>query len=129
MSVGRAEVWIDVPPSEVWEWIKAFDGIDRWMPGIDSLSIDGDDRTIEMLGMKIKEHLVQINDTQMSTTYSIVDGVPVDSHKATISVEGSGKGSKVVWEVSVSPDEMLPVFESTYQVALEHLAKLFSEPA
>lgn len=126
MSDGKAEVLIKAPASRVWEMIKEFDGIDRWMPGIDSLSVDGDDRTIEMMGMKITEHLIEVDDVAMSTSYSIVDGVPVDSHKATISVERSGEDTLVTWEVSVAPDEMLAIFEATYQAALEHLESQFS---
>ena len=59
-------------------------------------------------------------------TYSVVEGVPIDSHTATIAVEPEGSGSKVTWSYAVVPDEMAPIFGDTYQAALNELGSKFS---
>ena len=61
-----------------------------------------------------------------SVTYSVVDGVPLDSHQATITVEPAGDGSKVTWAYAVAPDEMAPIFGDTYKAALASLENAFS---
>jgi hypothetical protein len=45
----------------------------------------------------------------------------VESHEATITVSPEGDGSKVIWDVTVTPDEMAPMLGGMYQQALEPL--------
>ena len=47
---------------------------------------EGDDRVLSMMGMTIRERLVKMDEDGRSVTYSIVDGAPVESHEATITV-------------------------------------------
>ena len=56
----------------------------------------------------------------------MIEGVPVDSHTATISVQSAGDGSKVIWAYDVRPDEMAPIFGDTYKAALATLENTFS---
>ena len=53
------------------------------------------------------------------------DGVPVTSHKATITVVPDGSASHVTWDVEVEPDEMTELMQGIYQQSLgalkEHL--------
>ena len=58
-------------------------------------------------------------------TKAVVDGVPIESHTATISVEADGDGSKVTWAYDVTPDEMAPIFGDTYKGALASLENSF----
>jgi len=79
-----------------------------------------------MFGMEIRERLLARDEDAMTISYSVVDGVPLDSHKATISVEPHGEGSKVTWSYEVTPDEMAPIFGDTYKAALASLENAFS---
>ena len=79
-----------------------------------------------MFGMEIRERLLARDDESRVITYSVVDGVPIESHSATISVEPDGDGSKVIWAYNVTPDEMAPIFGDTYQAALTTLASSFA---
>ena len=45
-----------------------------------------------MFGMEIRERLLARDDDSRVITYSVVDGVPIESHTATISVEPDGDG-------------------------------------
>ena len=50
-----------------------------------------------------------------------VDGVPVETHEATITVTGTGSGSHVTWVVESTPDEMADLMQGVYQGSLEAL--------
>src|SRR5665213_634777 len=61
------------------------------------------------------------HDATRAITYAIVDGVPVESHEATITVTPTGSGSRVTWVVDAAPDEMADLMQGVYQGSLEAL--------
>jgi carbon monoxide dehydrogenase subunit G len=118
MADARSEITVNASPETTWALVRDFHGLDSWMPGIDDLRSEGDDRVLSMMGMTIREHLVKLDEDAKALTYSITEGAPVESHEATITVSPDGDGSKVVWDVSVTPDEMAPMLGGMYQQAL-----------
>lgn len=122
MAEATAERTIDAPPEQVWAVVREFHGLDRWMPGIESLRSEGDDRILGMMGMEITERLVALDDGGRSISYSIVDGAPVESHTATITVHAAdGSTSRVTWDVAATPDEMAGLMQGIYQQSLDAL--------
>jgi hypothetical protein len=109
----------------VWEKVGDFGGLGEFFPGIESFRLEGDDRVIGMFGMEIRERLLGKDDAARTLTYSVIDGVPIDSHTATITVEEEDGGSRVIWAYNVSPDEMAPIFGDTYKAALASLGNAF----
>jgi len=97
-----------------------------FFPGIESFRLEGDDRIIGMFGMELRERLLSRDDATRTISYSLVDGVPIESHIATITVEAAGDGSKVIWAYEVVPDEMAPIFGDTYKGALAAVEAAFS---
>ena len=126
MAEGVVDVTVGAPPDEVWAKLGDFGGIGEYFPGIESCRLEGDDRVIGLFGMEIRERLMARDDATRTLTYSVVAGVPVDSHSATVTVEPEGDGSKVTWAYAVTPDEMAPVFGDSYQAALTSVENLFS---
>jgi len=121
MRTEIAEIEIDASPDDVWALAGDFGGID-WMPGIESVTVDGDDRTINTSGMTIVERLVRRDDEARTISYSIVDGpVPVESHEATISVLAAGDGSHVSYSVTTEPDDAAGFMKDVYAGALKAL--------
>ena len=118
MADARTEITVNASPDATWAVVRDFHGLASWMPGIDELVSDGDDRVLSMMGMSVRERLVNLDEDAKALTYTIVEGAPVDSHEATLTVSADGNGSKVVWDVSVTPDEMAPMFEGIYAQAL-----------
>jgi uncharacterized membrane protein len=105
MRTETVDIEIDAPADEVWAVAGDFGGIE-WMPGIESVTVDGDDRTINTSGMTIVERLVRRDDEARSLSYSIVDGpVPIESHEATITVLTAGDGTRVSYSVTTEPDD------------------------
>ena len=121
MSTATAELAMNATPDAVWELVGDFTGIGGWMPGIETCEADGDDRLIGMMGMTIREHLVNRDEDAKALTYSITDGAPVESHEATITVHDADGGSRVTWDVTATPDDMAALMQGLYQQALEAL--------
>lgn len=120
MQTETARIDIAKPADEVWALVGEFGGLDTWMAGVDSCTVEGDIRTIQTMGMTLTEQLVGRDAEGRSITYSIVgEGAPVAKHEATITVREAGDGaSEVTWDVSVEPDEAAPMFKDIYQGAL-----------
>jgi mxaD protein len=121
MGTARAEIVIDKPADVVWSVIGDFGGIAGWMPGVESCTVDGDDRFLKVMGLEVTERLQSRDDDARVLVYCIVGGVPVGNHKATISVDNEGAGSRVTWDVEVEPDDMTDVMHQMYQQSLEAL--------
>jgi mxaD protein len=114
------EINIAAAPDAVWEVAGDFGGLAAWMPGVESCEVEGDVRTIGMMGMSVQEQLTGLDAGTRSLTYSVMPGgaVPIESHSATITVHPDGAGSRVTWEVTVSPDGLQGMFEDIYQQSL-----------
>ena len=121
MGQRIAEIDINGSPDAVWAVAGDFGGIAGWMPGMDSCRVDGENRILETMGMTITEKLVAKDDARRAITYSIVDGVPIESHEATVTVTASGDGSHVTWVVNAAPEEMADLMHAVYQQSLEAL--------
>jgi carbon monoxide dehydrogenase subunit G len=121
MAQRTAEIDINGSPDTVWALAGDFGGIAGWMPGMDSCRVEGDNRILDTMGMTITEKLVAKDDAARAITYSIVDGVPIESHEATITVTPAGDGSHVTWVVDAAPDEMADLMLAVYQQSLESL--------
>jgi hypothetical protein len=95
------------------------------MPGVESCVVDGDVRTIGMMGIEVKEQLREIDDSARRISYSVVESPMsnMESHLATIAVEPEGAGSHVTWSVAVSPDELLGLFVPIYEGSVVELKK------
>jgi mxaD protein len=126
MAAGAVDVTIAATPDEVWKKVGDFAGVAEFFPGIESFRLEDDDRIIGMFGMEIRERLLARDEENRVLTYSVVDGVPIETHTATISVEPDGDGSLVIWAYDVTPDEMAPIFGDTYKGALAALENGFS---
>ena len=117
MGKAEADINIKADPDKVWAVVSNFGGLDQWLPGVESCRQEGDDRHLEMMGMKITEHLVRKDDTGRQLVYGITDGVPVQHHQATITVAAAGDGSNVTWEVDTD-DAMTEMMSQVYQQGL-----------
>ena len=121
MGQRTAQIDIEGSPDAVWALAGDFGGIAGWMPGMESCRVEGDNRILDTMGMTITETLPSKDDAARAITYAIVDGVPVESHEATVTVTASGDGSHVTWVVDATPDEMADLMQSVYQQSLEAL--------
>jgi carbon monoxide dehydrogenase subunit G len=127
MTQGSVDVTVDASPDAVWAKLGDFGGVGDFFPGIESFRLEGEDRIIGMFGMEIRERLLSRDDATRTLSYSVVGGVPLESHTATITVEPAGDGSKVTWAYDVEPAEMAPIFGDTYKGALAAVEAIFTD--
>jgi carbon monoxide dehydrogenase subunit G len=125
MAEGKAEVSIDRSPDEVWKLVREFGGLDEWMPGVESCIVEGDVRTIGMMGIEVKEQLRSVDEAARRISYSVVESPMgnLESHLATIAVDPEGIGSHVTWSVDVVPDDLLGLFVPIYEGSVVELKK------
>jgi carbon monoxide dehydrogenase subunit G len=123
MAIGTAQIDINGSADDVWSLVGDFGGIAEWMPGIDSCRVEGENRILETMGMTITEALVAKDDAARVLTYSIVDGVPIETHQGVVTVTPNGATTHVTWAVDALPDEMVTLLTTTYQAALDELKK------
>jgi carbon monoxide dehydrogenase subunit G len=125
MASGKAEISIDRSPDEVWKLLREFGGLADWMPGVDTCVVDGDVRTLGMMGMEVKERLEKLDDDNRVIAYSLFEApIPnLESHLCTISVSPEGNGSHVTWAVEVAPDDLLGIFLPIYEGSIGEIKK------
>ena len=118
-AMGHAQAEIDIarPPDDVWAVVSDFGSLDRWLQGVDSCRLEGEDRVISMMNMDITETLRKKDDDARQLVYGITAGVPVEFHEATITVAPSGDGSNVTWAVDTD-DAMTEMMIGIYQQGL-----------
>ena len=126
MAEGSVETTVAAPADQVWAVVGDFAAAGDLFPGLESFRMEGDDRIIGMFGLEIREHLIARDDAARSISYSVVDGVPLEHHRATMTVVADGPGAKVTWAFDVEPESMAPIFADTYTKALEVLVARFA---
>ncbi len=125
MASALAEVSIDRSPDDVWKLLREFGGIAEWMPGVETCTVEGDVRTIGLMGMQVKEQLRGLDEDARAISYSLIES-PIgnlESHLVTIAVAPEGSGSHVTWSVEVTPDELLGLFQPMYEGAVLEIKK------
>jgi carbon monoxide dehydrogenase subunit G len=121
MASGSTEVLIDRSPDDVWKLLREFGSLAEWMPGVETCTVEGDVRTLGMMGMQVKEQLRKLDDDNRTIAYSLIESPMgnLESHTATISVTPEGSGSHVTWEVDVKPDDLLAIFVPIYEGSVQ----------
>jgi carbon monoxide dehydrogenase subunit G len=127
MASAKAEASIARNPDDVWTAVRDFGGLVGFMPGIDSCTVEGDVRTVGTMGISLKEQLRDLDDDTRRISYSIIESpmTTLVSHLVTIAVDAEGDGTHLTWTVEVEPDDLLPLFQGTYEGAVTALKKKF----
>ena len=123
-------VVLPATPDEVWAVVGDTGGVHRWIPGIDSSSVDGEVRTaIFDDGSPAHERIVEHDDARRTYTYSYLDGpLPLDAYESTITVgpELDGDGALFVWNATLSATpEVVTAVEGLYDAGIARLQEIF----
>lgn len=138
---GFVSKTVDLPASagEVWALVGDFNGLPRWNPGVErsDLSNGGKRRTLTLkVGGSVVEDLLHRDETARTISYSIIEsGVPVSSHRATMSVVDLGpKRCTVHWRCEFEPKgvdaaTVEGIFSTILDRGLSQLAERFGVKA
>jgi carbon monoxide dehydrogenase subunit G len=123
MAASEVAVTVARPAAEVWSVVSDFGGIGQWMPGIDACELRGDERVLSLGGMTVVERDLGVDPVRRVARYGIVGGdIALTRHEASVEVLEDPEGCRIRWSFEVEPEELLGVFQQTYQRALEALA-------
>jgi len=103
--MAHTSVKLSIPAAaeQVWETLRDFGGIKRWVPGVASLSLSGAGvgavRTITFDdGSKSVERLESLNDASRSLAYAILESsLPVAGYIGSLTVKDLPVGCEVEW--------------------------------
>lgn len=121
MTASTVSERYTAPPEAAWLLVGDFAGLGKVFEDVDDLVVVDDVRTFNLMGMRMTERLVSRDELTRTITYSIIDGVPVDAHEASIRVEPHESGCEITWSVTAEPEAAQPLFADAYRRALVSL--------
>jgi mxaD protein len=89
---------VDASPDAAWAVVGDLKAAPRFYPKYVSADIEGDLRVLTNTeGGKLVERLLERDEAGRSYAYSVIEGAPVKSHRASFAVEERAGGSRIVW--------------------------------
>ncbi len=119
----RHQVRLALPPDEVWELVGAPERVHEWFSGIESCTVDGDQRVVvTRSGLPMPEHLLTVDATLWRLQYRITAPM-FREHLGTIDVLDLEDGtSLVVYSTDAEPAALALVIGGAARAALANLA-------
>jgi hypothetical protein len=112
MANARHHARLAAPAEEVWALIRDPGGIAGWLPGVEAVRMDGDDRIVTAMGADIRE-ACDVDDALRRFQYTITDGpLTFDLHRSTIDVLEDGDGCVVVYGIEIQPGDMVAIMDA-----------------
>lgn len=102
MPSFRHIIDIDATPERVWEVLGDIGSVDRWIPGVISVAVEGMARVCGFEdGHSQKEQILDYSPKTRSYRY-LLEGapLPVAANTGTFTVEAADGRARVVWESS-----------------------------
>lgn len=132
---------IAAPISEVWAYIRDFNSLPKWFPGVTDSHIEagppvnqpGSVRNFGLEGgPRIREQLIDLSDSDHRCRYKMIESpLPVKNYVATVQLlTGDGQGTEIEiasqFETPPSEErEIVGMLTGTYQGAFDLLKKHF----
>jgi len=126
MSRARVVISIQVPAQEVWEAVREFNRVEKFLPSVASCTVEGSGvgaRRICTLqdGSKVFERLVTLDEQNRLLRYSVTQShLPFESYLGTVSVTDSGNNTcEIDWSstfdaVGLPETQVVAMIESMY---------------
>jgi len=88
-------------PDTAWQVLGDLAAVDRWIPGITKVELDGMTRVCTFAdGHTQQEAILDYSPAARSYRYTIDGGLPVADNRGRFTVEPAGNGARIVWESS-----------------------------
>lgn len=112
MATARHHVRLSASANDVWALVRDPAAIGEWLPGVENVEMDGDDRIVTAMGAEIREACT-IDDPLRRFTYTITDGpMTFDHHRATIDVLEDDDGCVVVYAIELEPGDLVAIMDA-----------------
>ena len=88
-------------PDTAWQVLGDLGAVDRWIPGITKVELDGMRRVCTFAdGHTQHEAILDYSPASRSYRYTIDGGLPVADNRGRFVVQPAGSGARIVWESS-----------------------------
>jgi carbon monoxide dehydrogenase subunit G len=121
-------------PDTAWQVLGDLAGVDRWIPGITKVEMDGMTRVCSFAdGHTQREEILDYSPATRSYRYTIHGGLPVKDNQGRFAVQPAGTGARIVWESSfealdpAAEDELRRMWQGMLPVVLGNLKTLIEQ--
>jgi mxaD protein len=91
-------------PHDTWRVLGDLAGVDRWIPGVTNVELEGMTRRCVFAdGHTQEERILDYSPAARSYRYIIEGGLPVSANQGRFAVEPAAPGARIVWESSFEP--------------------------
>jgi carbon monoxide dehydrogenase subunit G len=101
MPTFTETIEVAADPDAAWQVLGDLAAVDRWIPGITKVQLDGMTRVCTFADGHIQhEAILDYSPAARSYRYTIDGGLPVADNRGRLAVELAGNGARIVWESS-----------------------------
>jgi hypothetical protein len=127
MTSIRKHVWLNAFADEVWQIVGDPVAIQDWAPSILSSSMQNEIRTLTLKrGLIVVEEIITLDRKMRRIQYTVIDGLPVDSHLGTVDVlEVSSDKCLVIYSTDVTPDSIAKAIGFSMDESIRVLGETF----
>jgi carbon monoxide dehydrogenase subunit G len=101
MPTFTETIEVAADPDAAWRVLGDLAAVDRWIPGITKVQLDGMTRVCTFAdGHTQHEAILDYSPAARSYRYTIDGGLPVADNRGRLAVELAGNGARIVWESS-----------------------------
>src|SRR6266508_6654136 len=101
MPTFTETIEVAADPDAAWRVLGDLAAVDRWIPGITKVQLDGMTRVCTFADGHIQhEAILDYSPAARSYCYTIDGGLPVSDNRGRFVVEPAGNGARIVWESS-----------------------------
>ena len=101
-------------------------GRSDWVPGVESIEIDGNKRIFKMAGMgRLVEEIIECNHEKMELSYSAIETMaPIQHHLAKIKLTSNEQNTIFSWTTEIDPPDFADAIRQGMLASLSELEKL-----
>ena len=121
----KIEKQIKCTVDSLWELFSDVTRSD-WVPFANKILYEDGVRTFIMEGVgEIKEKIIEINHSEKSLTYKVVQSpVPLDHHLAKVTILEDKNFSKLIWVSEIKPDKSEKLIKDGMESSIEMIQKI-----
>jgi carbon monoxide dehydrogenase subunit G len=135
VATFRHTIDIDAKPEQVWSVLGDIGSVDKWIPGVTQVTVDGMSRVCTFVdGHSQHEHIQEYSPRTRSYRY-LIEGapLPVTDNRGRFTIEAANGKSRVDWESSFEPadpakeTQLAEMWEPYLPMVLANLKRLIEE--
>ena len=113
------------PAPSVWSIISDISRCD-WVPGVESIELEGNKRVFKMQGMgRLVEEILSCDNDEMKLTYSAIETIaPISHHLATIKLTERDDKTIFEWSTEIDPPEFSDAIRQGMLASLDKLEEV-----